>query len=98
LREARRVGAIISPAARVLDVVERSDGDRFHLATAAGDLRASRVVPATRRRALPKSGSDGAGYEFAKRAGHTIVATTPALVPLLLSPGDLAHDSVSVVC
>jgi predicted Rossmann fold flavoprotein len=97
LREARRVGAVVSPAARVLDVVARGDGQGFHLATAAGDLRASRVALATGGRALPKSGSDGAGYELATRAGHTVVATTPALVPLLLSPDDRVHADVSGV-
>src|SRR4029450_7475401 len=33
---------------------------------------------------VPKTGSDGAGFEFARRLGHTIVSTTPALVPLVL--------------
>ena len=33
---------------------------------------------------MPKTGSDGAGFEFARRLGHTIVPTTPALVPLML--------------
>ena len=97
LRETRRVGAVVSPAARVVDVVARSDGDGFRVATAAGDLRASRVVLATGGRALPKSGSDGAGYQFAQRAGHTLVATTPALVPLLLAPADGVHAHVSGV-
>src|SRR5690349_15856431 len=97
LRETRRVGAVVSPAARVLDVAARSTGDRFQVATAAGELRASRVVLATGGRALPKSGSDGAGYEFAQRAGHTIVPTTPALVPLLLAPADRIHADVSGV-
>ena len=97
LRETRRVGAVVFPAARVLDVAASSDGDRFQLATAAGELRASRVVLATGGRALPKSGSDGAGYGFAQRAGHTIVATTPALVPLLLAPTDRVHADLSGV-
>jgi predicted Rossmann fold flavoprotein len=97
LREAHRVGAVISPASRVLDVVAQADRDRFRVATADGDLRASRVVLATGGRALPKSGSDGAGYEFAQRVGHTIVATTPALVPLLLAPADRVHGDVSGV-
>jgi len=97
LRETHRVGAVVSPAARVLDVVAQGDGDRFRVATAAGDLRASRVVLATGGRALPKSGSDGAGYEFAQRVGHTIVPTTPALVPLLLAPADRVHGEVSGV-
>src|SRR5436305_1085000 len=58
---------------------------------------ASGVVLATGGRALPKSGSDGAGYEFARRAGHTIVEPTPALVPLLLAPEDTVHRDVSGV-
>ena len=47
------------------------------------------VVLATGGRSLPKSGSDGAGYDLARRLGHTLVDTTPALVPLLL---DAAHQ------
>jgi predicted Rossmann fold flavoprotein len=38
---------------------------------------------------LPKSGSDGGGYELARALGHTIVPTTPALVPLLLDPSSI---------
>jgi len=33
---------------------------------------------------LPKTGSDGWGYEAARSLGHTIVPPTPALVPLVL--------------
>ena len=50
---------------------------------------------ATGGESLPKSGSDGAGYEFARRAGHTIVEPTPALVPLLLAPEDTVHRDVT---
>ena len=32
---------------------------------------------------LPKTGSDGGGLDIAGRLGHTIVPTTPALVPLV---------------
>ena len=38
------------------------------------------VVLATGGQSLPKSGSDGAGFAIARRLGHTIVPTTPALV------------------
>jgi len=41
------------------------------------------TVPCTA--ALPKSGSDGAGFEFARALGHTVVPTTPALVPLVVA-------------
>jgi predicted Rossmann fold flavoprotein len=45
------------------------------------------VVLATGGRSLPKTGSDGAGYEIAQQLGHSIVPTTPALDPLLLEGG-----------
>jgi hypothetical protein len=66
-------------------VSEISKGDGgFRIATSAGDIDAAQVVLATGGRSLPKSGSDGAGFDFAKRLGHTVVPTTPGLVPLLL--------------
>jgi predicted Rossmann fold flavoprotein len=45
---------------------------------------------------LPKSGSDGSGYVLARKLGHSLVETTPALVPLVLE-GDSFHSSVSGV-
>ncbi len=46
---------------------------------------ARRVILATGGMALPRSGSDGAGYAFAKALGHTVTdRVTPALVPLVL--------------
>ncbi|MCG3127511.1 MAG: hypothetical protein CHACPFDD_02371 [Phycisphaerae bacterium] len=49
-----------------------------------GEIRARRVVLAAGGRSLPKSGSDGSGFELARGLGHTIVETTPALAPLVL--------------
>ena len=49
--------------------------------------RADRVVLATGGQALPKTGSDGAGYELARALGHTVTRTFPALVPLTLPDG-----------
>jgi predicted Rossmann fold flavoprotein len=59
--------------------------------TSQGTFRARSVVLATGGLALPKSGSDGAGYTFARALGHSIVPTTPALVPLVFD-ADPAHD------
>jgi predicted Rossmann fold flavoprotein len=73
---------------RVLDVramANRGDGG-FTVVTARGAIGCRRVVLATGGESLPKTGSDGAGFQFAERAGHTIVPTTPALVPLVLDP------------
>jgi predicted Rossmann fold flavoprotein len=47
-------------------------------------MSSRRVVLATGGRSLPKTGSDGFGYELARRLGHGYVETTPALAPLVL--------------
>lgn len=64
----------------------RFEDDHFVLSpTASKPVRAQRVVLATGGMALPKSGSDGAGYDFARQFGHTTTARIfPALVPLTL--------------
>jgi predicted Rossmann fold flavoprotein len=49
-----------------------------------GALTASRVILATGGRSIPKSGSDGFGYELARRLGHHVTPTVPALAPLVL--------------
>ena len=60
-----------SPPARASLGVERDDGG-FRLTTTRGDVHARRVVLATGGQSLPKSGSDGAGFEMARppRAHH----------------------------
>jgi predicted Rossmann fold flavoprotein len=80
--EATRVGVTIATGTRVTAITPASTG--FRITTGAGDTAAARVVLATGGRSLPKSGSDGKGFEIAKRLGHTIVPTTPGLVPLVL--------------
>ena len=95
LGEARRVGVQLEAGRRVVDVLP--SGDAFRIVTASGELIASRAVLATGGQALPKSGSDGAGYAIARRLGHTIVPTTPALAPLLLDEHDGTHGQLSGV-
>ncbi len=75
---------------------------RFEVAVDAPDgpqiWRADRVVLATGGLSLPKTGSDGFGYELARRLGHDVSPTAPALDPLLLEGGfhaalsGVAHD------
>jgi predicted Rossmann fold flavoprotein len=67
----------------VLDVTRV--GDRFLVTTSQGELTSTAVVLATGGQSLPKTGSDGAGFAIARRLGHTTVATTPGLVPLLIA-------------
>jgi len=75
-------GVDLRPAHRVESVVR--DGQGYTLSGAWGGLRARRVILATGGRSLPKSGSDGHGYEIARSLGHTTTPLSPALVPLVL--------------
>ena len=80
LGAARAAGAELVGGTRVHSVERHAAG--FRLATAAGELLAERVVIATGGLSLPKSGSDGAGYAFARELGLATLPTYPALVPL----------------
>ena len=95
LREARRVGAQLDAGQRVLEI-DRVAG-QFRIVTPTQEVIASHLVLATGGQALPRSGSDGAGYAFAARLGHTIVPVTPALAPLVLDAADAVHASLSGV-
>ncbi len=86
LAELNRTGATLLAGYRVTDI--RPIDGRFELDTSRGLVRASKVVLATGGKSLPKTGSDGWGFEAARRLGHTIVPTTPALVPLVLAPDE----------
>lgn len=52
------------------------------LITGIEELEAKRYIIATGGKSYPKTGSTGDGYRFAQAAGHTIVPTYPALVPI----------------
>ena len=82
LHGVKTAGAELLSSCRVLAIERTPNG--FRLGTSRGTMESRFVVLATGGRSLPKSGSDGAGLEFAKSLGHTIVPTTPALVPLVL--------------
>lgn len=85
-REAMRVGVEIVESCRVERVRTAEDG--FTIETGRGEASGRRVVLATGGRSLPKSGSDGRGYEIARSLGHSLTPHIfPALVPLTL-PAD----------
>lgn len=62
----------------------KSDESSWTIEHTEGALQARRVVIATGGLALPKSGSEGFGLEFAKSMGHEVTELWPALVPLIL--------------
>ena len=79
------------------NTTDSASAARFRVVTDRGEMTAAAVVLATGGQSLPKSGSDGAGFAIARRLGHTIVPTTPALAPLLLESTDTVHADVSGV-
>jgi predicted Rossmann fold flavoprotein len=83
LAEAARRGVVIFPGSRVTGI-RRVERGFVVEAPAAGTFDADIVVLATGGRSLPKTGSDGFGYELARRLGHGYTETTPALAPLVL--------------
>jgi predicted Rossmann fold flavoprotein len=91
--EAGRRNVRVLTSHRVVGVTR--SGDHFDVETAQGHWAARRVVLATGGLSLPKTGSDGLGYAMARKLGHGLVPTTPALVPLVLDGG--RHASLSGV-
>jgi predicted Rossmann fold flavoprotein len=82
LNEAARLNIVIDTGHRVTAI--RKDGEEFVLSFADDETRSRAVAIATGGRSLPKTGSDGAGYDLVRRLGHGYVETTPALAPLVL--------------
>lgn len=60
------------------------EGPEFSIQHSQGVLQTRQVIMATGGRSLPKTGSNGSGWDLAQRLGHTATPTYPALVPLLL--------------
>ncbi len=63
--------------------VERSGGI-FRVASSQGEFEAGSLVVATGGLSIPKLGATGLAYELVRQFGLKMVATRPALVPLVL--------------
>ncbi len=83
LAEAERLGVTLRAGERVVSIDPDREG--FRLRTSLGTAAARRLVLATGGLSLPKTGSDGEGLGLAAALGHSVVPTTPALVPLVLA-------------
>lgn len=89
------LGVRLMTGHRVREIRRLAEGG-FEMGHSRGVMTARRVVLATGGRSLPKTGSDGGGYALAKRLGHTVTATYPALAPLVLE-GPMFHASLAGV-
>jgi predicted Rossmann fold flavoprotein len=98
LRPEHRVTAIDAPASLTQNARHGSPlSERlFGISHGRGQLLASTVILATGGRSLPKTGSDGTGWQIVQPLGHTVTSTYPALVPLVLADR-FFHRSLSGV-
>ena len=84
--EVKKNGAVIRCPANVTRL--EKNGTVFTVTTPSETFTAHHVILCTGGKSLPKSGSDGRGYELAQRLGHSLSEPIiPALVPLLLPDG-----------
>lgn len=79
LQAAADAGSLVCHPCRVTAV--RREAEQFVIEGDGFATRARRLILATGGKSLPKSGSDGAGWEFARALGHTV---TPRLLPALV--------------
>jgi predicted Rossmann fold flavoprotein len=85
IERCRELGVEIQPNHHVDKIEPATDQSQgFSIHHSQGVLQAKKVILATGGRSIPKSGSDGFGYSLARRLGHHVTATVPALVPLIL--------------
>lgn len=81
LAECERRGIRLLSGCRVDGL--HADPQGWHIDWPGGGISAHKVVLATGGCSLPKTGSDGQGYLFARKLGHSLVEPTPALAPLV---------------
>ena len=90
-----RTGCRVDDVTRKLPTGDANGGQvNFAVHHGNGQLAARRVIVATGGRSLPRTGSDGTGWEIVRRLGHTVTDTHAALAPLKLA-ADMFHASLS---
>jgi len=83
MNAARRANVVFRTPYRVQKIEKLTDG--FCISGEWGEMQAQSVILATGGKSLPKTGSDGRGYELVKSLGHNLTPRIfPALVPLTL--------------
>ncbi len=65
------------------DGIVVKDGKVVGVKTNKGVIEADSVILATGGKSYPLTGSDGKGYDIAKKLGHTIVPPKPSLIPVV---------------
>lgn len=61
------------------------NADLYLLRSGSENFSCRKVILTTGGKSYPSTGSDGTGYGFAARFGHTVIEPFPALTPILLN-------------
>ena len=69
--------------------IKKENGVFFVKLSNGETLLSENLLIATGGLSYPKTGSDGDGYKFAEKFGHTVIKPTASLVPLVLAEKDI---------
>ena len=86
LDECKKYQVTIKTECLVNDI---SKNERFTLKSNFGEFISDALIIATGGLSIPKIGASDFGYKIAKKFGHTIIPTSPALVPLTIEEKEL---------
>jgi predicted Rossmann fold flavoprotein len=86
VRRCQDLNITIQTASRVTQIIPPDAAGGFTVVHESGSITAPRVIVCAGGRSLPRSGSDGSGWEILRALGHTVTPTYAALVPLVLAP------------
>ena len=81
-QEVKALGIRVVTAYKVNEIAPSQNGGQIRVSDGKTNYSFDRVILACGGKAAPKTGSDGSGYRLARRLGHKIVPTVPALVQL----------------
>ena len=80
---------------KVLDV--KKENDIFEVKTDMGLFKSKKLIVSSGGLSFPKIGASPIGYDIAKKFGHTIIDTKPALVGFTLQPSEAFFKELSGV-
>lgn len=80
--ECKSLGVQVILDRKVTDIYQKEGSDKIIVKTKEEAYQFDSVILSCGGKAAPKTGSDGSGYTLAKKMGHHLVPTVPALVQL----------------
>lgn len=89
----KKLGILIHTGVHVHSIKRGSAGFQILTDKKTEKMRADKVILCAGGKAAPVLGSDGSGYELAKKLGHTITPVVPALVQLRIRANPLKKAS-----